>query len=204
MRTIETAMHQLTDVKSIAKDVMEMLRRSDPEFPEKEDRFLQAASSLEQKLGSSASPSASEYLTAMEKRFVFSVIYIGWQGFQLNLSIFQNPVNALLLKEDYEKLHQERRLGTIPVVNTAQHTICSFYDAVSRLPEDYTALIDDITDFYSYLETVGYKLAHYFGFQLANRFLPYVIPGYISDEAHTSLYTVELQEHLKIKLDLMQ
>jgi hypothetical protein len=140
----------------------------------------------------------------MEEKFVFSVIYIGWQGFQLNLSVFHNPVNALLLKEDYEKLHQERRLGTIPVVDTAQRTIHSFYDALSHLSKDYVNLIDDITDFYSYLETVGYKLAHCFGYRLANRFLPYVIPGYVSDEVHTRKYTAELQEYLNIKFDMIQ
>lgn len=204
MRTIEKTAHRLTDVKSIAQDIMEFLRKSDPEFPEKESRFLQAAASLEQKLGDTVSPSAGEYLSAMEEKFVFSVIYIGWQGFQLNLSIFHNPVNALRLKEDYEDLHQERRLGTISVVDAANRTVCSFYDALDRLPTADTGLIDDITDFYSYLETVGYKLAHYFGFRLADRFLPYVIPGYISDEVHTRIYTEELQEYLNIKLEAMQ
>lgn len=203
MRTIETAMHRLTDAKSITQDILEMLRMADPEFSEKESRFLQAAASLKKEIGNSVSPSANEYLSAMEEKFASSVIFIGWQGFQLNLSIYHDPVNVLLLEEDYEMLHQERRLGTIPAVNTAQYTICSFCDALKHWSKDYVHLIEDITDFYSYLETVGYKIAHYYGYRMANRFLPHVIPGYISDEVHTRRYTTKLQEYLNIKLELI-
>lgn len=203
MRTIETVMHRLTDAKSITQDILEMLRMADPEFSEKESRFLQAAASLKKEIGNSVSPSANEYLSAMEEKFASSVIFIGWQGFQLNLSIYHDPVNVLLLEEDYEMLHQERRLGTIPAVNTAQYTICSFCDALKHWSKDYVHLIEDITDFYSYLETVGYKIAHYYGYRMANRFLPHVIPGYISDEVHTRRYTTKLQEYLNIKLKLI-
>ena len=203
MRTIETVMHRLTDAKSITQDILEMLRMADPEFSEKESRFLQAAASLKKEIGNSVSPSANEYLSAMEEKFASSVIFIGWQGFQLNLSIYHDPVNVLLLEEDYEMLHQERRLGTIPAVNTAQYTICSFCDALKHWSKDYVHLIEDITDFYSYLETVGYKIAHYYGYRMANRFLPHVIPGYISDEVHTRRYTTKLQEYLNIKLELI-
>lgn len=139
----------------------------------------------------------------MEEKFVFSVIYIGWQGFQLNQRMYQNPVNALLLREDYEMLHQESRLGTISVINNAHHRIRAFCDALSHLSKNYAELIDDITAFYSYLETVGYKIAHYFGYRLANQFLPYVIPGYISDEVHTRIYTAKLQEYLNMKIEMI-
>lgn len=204
MRTIQTVMHQLTDAKSITKDIKETLRKTDPVFSEKEARFLNAASALEQKLAHTVFPSVNEYLAAMEEKYVFSVIYIGWQGFQLNLDIFHNPVNALRLKEDYENLHQERRLETLSVAQPARGTIDSFCDTLKKLPEDCRSLTDEISDYYAYLETTGYKLAHYFGFLLADQFLPHVIPGYISDEVHTSLYTMELQEYLDFSLDALK
>ena len=60
-----------------------------------------------------------------------------------------------------------------------------------------------ITDFFSYLETVGYKLAHYFGFVFADRFLGYVIPGYAPDTATTMQYAMMLQEYLDFNLSLL-
>lgn len=203
MTTIKTAMHQLTDATSIMQAMKDTLRKIDPGFPEKEADFLQAASGLEQKLGDSVSPSASDFLAAMEQNFVSSLIYIGWQGLQLNLDIFQNPVNALRLESSFEDLHQERRLATIPTVGNARSTICAFYEAIKQLPEDVQSHIDDISAFYADLETIGYKLAHYFGFRLGNAFLHHVIPGYIHDDVHTGLYTMALQDYLNTDLGFM-
>ena len=50
--------------------------------------------------------------------------------------------------------------------------------------------------FFSYLETVGFKLAHYWGFQFANRFLPGVIPGYAPDPFFTAKYRRMLEQDL--------
>ena len=52
----------------------------------------------------------------------------------------------------------------------------------------------------SYLETVGYKLAHYFGFVFADHFLEHVIPGYYRDTVTTMQYDWALREYLKIDI----
>lgn len=204
MRTIETVMHQLTDAKTIMRDMKDTLRKIDPSFPEAEAGYCKAAAALEQEIGDSVSPSADKYLGAMEENFAFSLIFIGWQGFQLNLEIFRNPVNALLLGRSHEELHQERRLGAISATENARRTICAFHEAVKQLPEDLRNLTDDISAFYAYLETIGYKLAHHFGFRLGNEFLHHVIPGYTRDDVHTGLYTLELQQHLGINPDYIE
>ena len=43
-------------------------------------------------------------------------------------------------------------------------------------------------DYYAYLETVGFKLGHLWGFQRGNAFFPMVLPGYSPDWAFTSKY----------------
>lgn len=204
MKTIETGLRQMTDAKSIMQDLLETLREVDPEFPEIESKFLKACADLERELGDKIALSAGEYLAAREEEFVMELIYIGWQGFQLNLDIFKNPVNALLLKGDFEDLNCERRLGTLDTAGKARQVQNDFYAALKEMPEGTQNLTDGVTEFYSYLETTGYKVAHYFGFRLADRFLPYVVPGYTGDPVNTLQYSGELKRYLQIDLDRME
>ena len=204
MKTVQTVLGQLTDPKTIMAEIRETLRTIDPEFFDTEVKYLAAASNLEKALGGSISPSVGEFLSAKEEEFVFEIIYIGWQGFQLNMDIFHAPINTLMLKGDYEELHRERRLGTLPMAKKARDTINAFYEVLRENYRDKLDLTEDITGFYSYLQTSGYKIAHYFGFRLADLFLPYVIPGYIDDSVNTGYYRRTLQEYLDIAIDRLE
>ena len=204
MNTIETVLRQVTNVKSIMQALKDALREVDPAFPEMEGKFLQASENLEHELGDKIIPSAGEYLEAKEEEFAMELIYIGWQGFQFNLDIFQNPVNALLLRGDFEDLHRERRLGTLTTTGKARDVQAAFNSALQALPVETRNLTDGVTEFYSYLETVGYKIAHYFAFRLADGFLPFVIPGYTSDPVNTLQYSGELKRWLQIDLDRLE
>ena len=195
MKTIEMMLRQMTDAKSIIQDLRDTLRTIDPQFPDAEESFNKAVAALEQELGDKFSPTAGEYLAAMEEALAMELIYIGWQGFQLNLEIFKNPVNALLLQGDYEDLNLERRLETLPTAKKAREVQRVFHAAMQNLPDEVKNLVDGVEEFYTYLETSGYKIAHYFGFRLADRFLPFVVPGYISDQVNTLQYSGGLQRY---------
>lgn len=204
MKTVQTILGQLTDPKTIMAEIRKTLRTIDPEFFDTEVKYLAAASNLEKELGNSITPSVSEFLAAEEEEFVSEIIYIGWQGFQLNMDIFHAPINAIMLRGDYEELHRERRLGTLPMAEKARDTINAFYEMMRENYRDKLDLTEDITGFYSYLQTSGYKIAHYFGFRLADQFLPYVIPGYIDDSVNTGYYRRTLQEYLDIDIDRLE
>ena len=204
MKTIEMMLHQMTDASSIIQDLRDTLRTIDPQFPAAEQSFNNAVGALEQSLGDAITPTVSEYLAAKEEVLAMELIYIGWQGFQLNLEIFKNPVNALLLQGDYEDLNLERRLETLPTAKKARAVLCAFHEAMQDMPDEAKDLTDGVEEFYTYLETAGYKIAHYFGFRLADRFLPFVVPGYISDQVNTLQYSGGLQRYLKIDLDRME
>ena len=88
---------------------------------------------------------------------------------------------------------QETLFRQFPQVEQASLTIEAFLKA---LPENCLEAAEGITDFFSYLETVGFKLAHYWGFQFANRFLPDVIPGYAPDPFFTAKYRRMLEQDL--------
>lgn len=201
MKTIGSVLRQMTDAKSILRDLCDTLKEIDPEYPEAETRFQKAAADLERELGDSTVPSVSEYLAAREEEFAMELIYIGWQGFRLNLDIFANPANAVLLTGDFEDLHRECQLGTIPTAEKAREVQAAFRSALKGLPEETGNLIDGVTEFYSYLQTAGYKIAHYFGFRLADLFLPYVIPGYSSSQVESLRYAQKLERFMQIRLD---
>ena len=203
MKRINDVLHQLTDAAAIMQDLKETLREIVPNFRAEEEKYEAACGVLIEKIGDSVTPSARDYLAAMEAECAAALVYIGWQGFRLNMDIFSNSVNALLLRGDFEDLHRERRLPTVPGVQEHNRTIHAFYDALRDRHDDQD-LTDGISGFYPYLETTGYKLAHYFGFRLADGFLRYVIPGYTDDSVNTTLYKMALHDALDFNPDLME
>lgn len=204
MKTIEMMLRQMTDASSIIQDLRDTLRTIDPQFPAAEQSFNNAVAALEQSLGDTITPTVGEYIAAKEEVLAMELIYIGWQGFQLNLEIFKNPVNALLLQGDYEDLNLERRLETLPTAKKARAVLCAFHEAMQDMPDEAKELTDGVEEFYTYLETAGYKIAHYFGYRLADRFLLFGVPGYISDQVNTLQYSGGLQRYLQIDLDRME
>ena len=203
MYTVKSTMTQLTDPEVVLQNVSETLRKIDPSFTEEERQYFRAVDALESAVGNSVSPSASEYISAVEQEVCAELIYVAWLGFQQNLECFQNPVNTMFLKMDYEDFHRERRMHTLPAVQDAHKTINAFHDAMRSLPAAQQELTQGITSYISYLETTGYKLAHYFGFILADRFLSHVVPGYCSDTVTTMQYAWDLRNFLKLDLELL-
>lgn len=203
MYTVKSVMSQLTDPKVVLQNVSDTLRRIDPNFLQEEQQYLRAVDALKEAVGDSVSPTASEYIAAREQEICAELIYVAWLGFQQNLECFQNPINTMFLKMDYEDFHRERRMHTLPEVQKALKTINAFYEVLRTLPEEKRNLTDGITDYMSYLETTGYKLAHYFGFILADQFLYHVVPGYVSDPVTKMQYRWDLQRYLQLDLKVL-
>lgn len=204
MLTVKTTFNQMTNIKHIMNELKDTLRTIDPEFNDEESQFCQALACFTQEVDTAEATRVSEYVATREKELAMELIYIGWQGFQLNMEIFQNPVAALMLREDYEDLHMERRLCTLPTARKAREFHSAFWAEASTFPEEKKALLQIVDDYFSYLQTAGYKLAHYFGFRLADRFLPYVVPAYISDPLNTSRYLRKIENSLQTDLDHLE
>lgn len=192
MKMVEATACQITDPKAIMSRMQEIIKAADPNFSEEEEKYRSAAAALEQAVDKSLSPSVDAYLAAQEEAFADKILCIAWQGFQLNLDIFNDPARAVALEADDEDLHRERRLGNLTKLYRAKQTIGAFLTAAREFPQEQQELLDGITGFYAYLETVGYKLAHYFGFRLADRVLPYMVPGYTSDPVIDFRYSERL------------
>lgn len=203
MYTVKSFMRQFTDPKVVLQNVRETLRKIDPSYAQEEQKYYQTVDELNKAIGETVSPSVSEYLAATEQKICAELVYITWLGFQQNLECFQDPVNSRFLELDYEDIHREHRLHTLPEVQKALKTIDAFHKMLFTLPETKHNLTNGVTDYICYLEAVGYKLAHYFGFVLADAFLEHVIPGYISDPCTTNRYTRVLQEYMQLDLSVL-
>ena len=203
MYTVKSIITQVTDSESIFQNIMETLRTVDPSFDDEHRQYIHSVDTLMNSLRTEDSFKVTEYIAAKENAFCSEMIYIAWLGFQQNIACFKNPINTEFLKLDYETIHRENSFQALPNIQSALSAINDFDCALRSLPDDIQNIAMGITDFFSYLETVGFKLAHYFGFAFADRFLGHVVPGYAPDSATTTQYAMMLQKYLDFNLSLL-
>ena len=138
-----------------------------------------------------------ELLAAKEQQILSDLVYAAYLGFQANLSNFHNPVASQFIKLDYGVFLREHIMQTLPHRAAAEKTIAAFQGTYKDSLSEYE---DAIQSYYIYLEVAGPKLAHFWGYAFANRFLPWVEPGYVSDGAQTSVYALELYRDLGFRV----
>ena len=116
-------------------------------------------------------PNAEIYLQARRQELASDIRFALWQGFMWSLDCHREPVYKLMAQLDFEELCQESQMHTLPAAKAAQATAHTF---TQSLPADKQSLLDPIIDHFAYLETYGYKLAHFTGIEMAHRLLPLV------------------------------
>ena len=200
MYTVKSLMNQFTSPEVVLQNVSNALRQIAPDFVKEERQYYESIGVLKDTLGASMKPSVDEYIAAIEEEISAELVYVAWLGFQQNMECFNNPINTMFLKMDYEDFHRERRMATLPQVQHALKTINAFQDVLRTCSGFNHELTEGITSYITYLETVGYKLAHYFGFIFADQFLEHVIPGYRNDTVTTMQYERELEDYLGLDL----
>lgn len=201
MKEITSIAKQLTNPRVVMGKVHEVLEQVDPGFREIRQIYRENVARLREESTGRESEQIKTYLDARERAFSQEVLYIAFQGLFLNMEIFRNPVNGLLLQDGYETLNREYLLESLPGVQQARR------QAKSAQPKPRSQkvqrLLEGIVEYYAYLETVGYKVAHYIGFRLADELLYYVLPGYASNQANTIAYAGALEKYLQIHLEAL-
>ena len=185
MKIIENILTQLTDADLLLESVYQAIADTDPNHSAELAAYNDGVHALMQEVSD-----AEEYLSDMRQELASDARYALWQGFQWNLDCFRNPINKLLLNADFEELCQESRMHTLPDAQAALQKTRAFIHAI---PEDKRELLDPITDYYAYLKTYAYKLAHYAGCCLAEKLLPYFVPGYVNDPTLTMRYAQQIE-----------
>ena len=193
MNTIESILSLLTS-NALVSDLKTVLREQDPEFPPVEAAFQEATHALASRIGKEE---AKKLLAAKEQQILSDLVYAAYLGFQANLSNFHNPVASQFSKLDYDVFLREHIMQTLPHRAVAEKTIAAFRETYK---DALSECEDAIQSYYIYLEVAGPKLAHFWGYAFANRFLPWVELGYVSDGAQTSIYAMELHRDLGFRV----
>ena len=204
MLSVKSVMKQITDPEKILKIVGEILCSIDPTFTQVEENYRTTIKQLQEEIGNTISPSISEYIVAKEHKLCEELLYVTWLGFQQNLKCFRDPINTKFLDLDYEDILREGRMHTLPEVRKALDTIDAFWGVMRMLPEEKKNLDDGVLDYICHIETIGFKLAHYFGFILADSLLEHLVPGYCNDACTTMRYKANLERYMEKDLDILE
>ena len=186
---------KLLDPLTMFNAMKETLRQIDPQYADEEAAFHAGIQALRNALPADNPVSLDEYLEEEEKDMAECLLYLFWKGVKQNYDCFVNPVNKTFLKMDYEDIHQESWM---------HHFLPSeFNDLGTKFAQSLPAEMNDMTapisSYYTYLQTVAYKLAHYYGFRFGDSFLAKVVPGYYSDSSTTIIYGRMLSADLNLK-----
>ena len=174
---------------SMITELSNWLVERDPDFPPVQEACQKAAKTLVNQLGAEA----ETFLRAQNQQIISDLRYCAYLGFQANLSNFRCPGGNHFITQGSDHFLREYIMYRLPGRVSYDTIITAFQTKHGQSAE---AQLDAIQNYYIYLETVGPKLAHYWGYVFANYFLALVEPGYVYDGAQTSIYTMELSREL--------
>ena len=197
MITVKKLFSAITDHKTIMMMAREILREIDPDYPEEESKFLSGVQRFKNALAPEEQATLDELLILEEKRMAANFLFLIWRGINQNLRCFQDYTEKGFLNQDYEDIHDESVMEGMPF-NEEYWRLCSdFHHSITQEQHELSA---PISSYYCYLATSAYKIAHYFGFKLADSLLYYLVPGYAPDPTITVAYRSDIANYLKVDM----
>lgn len=194
MLTLKTILDQFSD-KEIYDSLIQMMENHFQDFPEVQQKYLRAMDALQKDLGEASITKEKE---AIRREIASTLFFSGWLGLQANLDYYLDPVAGNFLNTEPEIYLREKAARKLPEYEAAQETRKQFY---AGLTDKQRLIYEDVTEYICYLETVGPKLAHYYGYLLGNSMLHRVVPGYQPDMAFTLRYAMMLENYFGADLD---
>lgn len=192
MVTTEKIIKWLTGPQHCQELVM-YLENNFKSFLPVKSRYLEALEQFRKELGNDVSPSVDDLVDAIESQTASTLFYSGVLGFKNNWDHFVDPMARTVLDVDFEVYLSESTARRFPKYRQAQAVIDSFCALLApQQKESYESIIEYI----SYLETVGPKMAHYYGYVLGNDILYDLVPGYYPDKVLTMQYRLMLARYL--------
>ena len=188
MITVQDVLSNLSSVSMIA-ELSNWLVENDLDFSPVQAAYQDAARILVSQLGKEA----EAFLSAQDQQIISDLRYCAYLGFQANLANFRCPGGNHFVAQGSDHFLREHIMYSLPDRVSHDIIITTFQTNHGQSAEPQ---LDAIQNYYIYLETIGPKLAHYWGYVFANHFLPLVEPGYVCDGAQTSIYTMELSREL--------
>ena len=184
--------------KEIVASVVEVMASNFEDFAADQARFKDTLSCLEKELAESASPSVSDVVNAIDQQIGSTIIFSCFLGLKANWDHFIDPIGRTFLDVDTEVYLREDIARRLPDCQNAQRTQEQFYASLTPAQQER---YESITSYICHLETVGPKLAHYYGYLLGNQLFPHVIPGYAADYQLTLRYRYMLEDYFCIRFN---
>ena len=116
-----------------------------------------------------------------------------YEGYRANLANFYSPCATDFPRMDFTDYIRDHLIGHFPPAVDAYHIREAF---IKTLPEAARGAEKAISGYYTLLDVHGPKLAHYAGYELTNKLLPWVVPGYREDYSQTAAYRRELEKYM--------
>lgn len=163
------------------------------DFAPEQMRFHQAISALEK----DDVPSTQEAVEAIYRQIGSGLLFSFFLGLKANFDHFIDPIGRTFMDVDTEIYLREEVAKQLADYQSAQLVKSRFYAALSPAQQE---LYKDVIAYISYLETVGPKLAHYYGYTIGNQLFPHIIPGYCPDTRLTAQYRNMLENYFDISI----
>lgn len=183
--------------KEIVASLVEVMAENFDDFAVDQTRFKGTISWLEQTLPESTAPSVEKLVNAIDQQIGSTILFSYFLGIKANWDHFIDPIGRTFLDVDVETYLREDIARRLPDYQNAQHTQEQFYSSLTPVQQKR---YEDITAYISHLETVGPKLAHYYGYLLGNQIFPCIILGYGEDTPFTFQYRNMLENYLGINI----
>ena len=189
----ENAIFEKISYKELVTKLVDVIAANSIEFAADQAHFDETIFLLKTELEQDTSPSATDLADAIYQQIGSTLLFSYCLGLKANLDHFIDPVSRTFLDVDPEVYLRENIARQLPDYLRAQHVQEQFYKALS--PSQKEKYDDGITTYICHLETVGPKLAHYYGYLFGNELFPHVVPGYVDTAQLTLQYRYMLEAY---------
>ena len=171
--------------KEMVSSLAEVMTSNFEDFAADQARYKETLSWLEQTLPEGTASSVEKLVNAIDQQIGSTILFSYFLGLKANLDHFIDPIGRTFLDVDPEVYLREDMARRLPDYQNAQRTQEQFYASLTPVQQER---YESITSYICHLETVGSKLAHYYGYLLGNQLFPRIIPGYGEDIQLTLQY----------------
>ena len=151
--------------KEIITPIVDAMAENFEDFVTDQKRYKQSISVLRNELNDAIFPSVEDLLAAIDQQIGTLLLFSCYLGFKTNLDHFDDPIGHTFLEVDTETYLRENVARRLPDYQSAQLVRDQFY---ALLTSDQKEKYEDVITYICHLETVGPKLAHYYGYMLGN------------------------------------
>lgn len=195
---MQSVLDQLTG-KEIVDSLIHVMIDNFEDFGKEHIQYEGVMLALQKQVRMENTPSVCDEIDAIQQQISSDLLFSGWLGLKANLDHYIDPIARNFLDVDPETYLREEVAHSLPRYKEAQTVRDRFYDSLS--PEQQE-MYEFVTTYVTHLETVGPKLAHYYGYLLGNQLFPLIVLGYVPDMSLTSQYRMTLEKYFGQKLKL--